>query len=262
MQHYEKKWASRDLQRIETLRDFARVNGSTGEPEACPPFVHAESVQYALDKARGSRQLDSSGICLASVRLLFRVFPLHVINALAAFITSFAHIQGELINASVFGKEGCTPRVEAVRMILPLTALLTLCDIIVSRELARMIGERFPVPEFIYLGCTVGSQCLDVAYAAQLVIEKALDSKSAGAVATADIRAYYDSLDCFLIAKFLIEAGLDRVLVAAALALQLGPAVCVCVCVCVWVHSALMCPRQGVSNRESNRGGLRPCSSR
>ena len=73
------------------------------------------------------------------------------------------------------------------------------------------------------------TQCLDVAFTAQISIEKGLDLHSRGAIATADIRRYYDSINMVRFASFLIRKGCPLPLAIACLRVQMLPQVCLAV---------------------------------
>ena len=59
----------------------------------------------------------------------------------------------------------------------------------------------------------------------QLTTEKGLDTHSAGAVATCDIRRYYDSLDPLLVTRFLVSKGCPWQTAICCLKLQMLPKV-------------------------------------
>jgi len=70
-----------------------------------------------------------------------------------------------------------------------------------------------------------GTQCLDIAHVAHLVIEKGMEQHSRGAIASSDIRRFYDNVPVLSIAHFLISEGCCHALVCAILLIQLFPTV-------------------------------------
>ena len=103
-------------------------------------------------------------------------------------------IHEQTIAARVYGKESHEPIASECRAILPLPSLLTLADIIVSTKLQKWLCSNFKVPKSVFIGGRPGTQCLDIAFGTQLVVEKGLDEKSAGAISSCDIRRFYDSI--------------------------------------------------------------------
>ena len=114
------------------------------------------------------------------------------------------------------------------RAILPLSAVLVVCDCLLSERVRSWAEVNLPSP----VGCLVGgkrhTQCLDVAHTAHLVIEKGLDDHSAGAITTFDIRRFYDSINPVRVARFLISRGMDPGTVAACVRVQSLPIVYIC----------------------------------
>ena len=108
-----------------------------------------------------------------------------------------------------------------IRLILPLPSLLAVIDAIVAALLTDYISESTPqfYPEFdcCFFGSMPGTQCLDVAWAVHHAIEKMLDCHSQGAVASADIRQYYDHLPPLKAARHFCERGVPSALAATFL---------------------------------------------
>ena len=123
----------------------------------------------------------------------------------------------------VYGKESHNPSSDACRAILPLSAMHTIVDSLLSAKILAELPRILPVPEGCYLGGRPGTQCLDIAFDCQMVIEAGLDMHSKSAVCQADLRRYYDSLPTLHIAMFLIQLGVCPMLVAACVVAQMCP---------------------------------------
>ncbi len=153
-------------------------------------FFREMTCAAAINKCSNMRKIDSSGICVAAVKLVFSVSTDSVCNVCSDFGSSSENVSNETICGRVYGKESDIPEANECRAILPLTVLLTLCDIVLAQKLTAWILTDVQVPSSRHVGGLPGTQCLDIAHAAHLVIEEALDKKSSGAVATADIRRF------------------------------------------------------------------------
>ena len=70
-----------------------------------------------------------------------------------------------------------------------------------------------------------GTPTLDIAHGLQAVIEKGLDDRSQGGIAQQDIQKYYDSVDIFLVIRWLQGRGVPVALCAAVLRHQILPQV-------------------------------------
>ena len=81
--------------------------------------------------------------------------------------------------------------------------------------LERKLPMILPVRPGFFVGGRKKTQALDIGHAAALLIEKALDMKSEGAVAQVDIQTYFDALPVYEILQWLIREGVDTALAAA-----------------------------------------------
>ena len=140
---------------------------------------------------------------------------------MSSFVNNRAACKQEVIVGRCYGKDCCSPSPGDCRAILPLPALLTLADIMLSTRVNKWIQDDLMPRSTCFIGALPGTQCLDISHSVQLVVKKALDIKSRGAVATADIRRYYDSLNMLRVARFLVSRGCDAATVAACIRCQI-----------------------------------------
>ena len=114
------------------------------------------------------------------------------------------HIEGR-----TYGKRANDVPVENTRIVLPLLALANLADFILARRINKFVDAAWSFKPHTYVGAVPGTQCLDIAAAVQLGVEKMLDQHSAGWIAQADIARFYDSVSVIRVAKCAIGLGLD-----------------------------------------------------
>ena len=130
-------------------------------------------------------------------------------------------------NLKPWGKCTVRPKLDEVRGILPLTAMMSLADIVLSARLHRWLDERFPSSPELFHGALPGTQCQMLAHGAALLLERACDQRSQGAVAQGDIRSYYDNVHLLRVAQWMRREGCGHALLAAALRHQLLPTITV-----------------------------------
>ena len=90
-----------------------------------------------------------------------------------------------------------TPLGERLRAIIPMSSILRLMDRILGNALDRNLSTLLPARPGFVEGGRPKTQALDICHAATLLIEKALDMKSEGAVAQVDIQTYFDALPVY-----------------------------------------------------------------
>ncbi len=149
---------------------------------------------------------------------------------LGTFVGSLSDIKAEHVEGTAYGKSSSIPECTECRVILPLSAILNLVDFLLAARLQTIIDESFLIPAGFLIGAKPGTQCLDIAHAGQLCLEKALDNHSQGAIGTADIRKYYDNLSWPKIVKLLDEREAQRNVLAACLMCQLSVYTTIKVC--------------------------------
>ena len=84
-----------------------------------------------------------------------------------------------------------------IRLIIPQGSLTDIVDCFLALQLRSEIDELFPClkeKEF-FEGAKKHTQIMDIAHTAQMVIEKSIDNKSAGAVAQLDVKQHFDRID-------------------------------------------------------------------
>ena len=94
-----------------------------------------------------------------------------------------------------------------------------------SNRCLEWCAANIPLPASMYVGGDVGSQCLDIAHCVHLCIEKGMDAFSRTAVATSDIRRFYDSICPIRVANDMRRMGCPPSLCATVVRIQLCPSV-------------------------------------
>ena len=112
-----------------------------------------------------------------------------------------------------------------LRSIMPLPALLQIADVLVANQINSWVNGVLPCPRSCFEGAVKYTQPLDIAHGLALAIERGLDDRSHLAIAQADIRQYYDSLDVPALAWWLHLEGLNIAWTSAIVRLQMVPAI-------------------------------------
>ena len=108
-----------------------------------------------------------------------------------------------------------------MRSIMPLPALLQIADVLVANQINSWVNGVLPCPRSCFEGAVKYTQPLDIAHGLALAIERGLDDRSHLAIAQADIRQYYDSLDVPALAWWLHLEGLNIAWTSAIVRLQM-----------------------------------------
>ena len=140
-----------------------------------------------------------------------------------------------------FGKKAKDSLDVDLRAIVPMSSILRLLDRALAMKLDACLLTLLPSTPGFLIGGRPHTQCLDIAHGAALFIEKALDCRSEGSVAQADIRCYFDSLPLLLIFRWLLQHKVDPRLIAAIGRHQLLTTVYVCLGQCSAKIAARSC---------------------
>ena len=110
---------------------------------------------------------------------------------------------------------------------MPLPSRAELLDIILAARLRRFLDGALPQSAAVWEGARPKTQMLDITHGLSLVVEKAIDEGSAGALSQCDAATYYDCLDVVDCLKWMVRHGLDIATAAAAAKSQLLPRLCI-----------------------------------
>ena len=178
-------------------------------------------------------------------RLLYSAHEEQFRHCLQLFLSDSAwQREHESIQGRAYGKESSHPPANGVQCILPMSALGSICDFVLSSMLDRALEAHYRVPGSVIFGGRKGTQVADVAWASQLVIEKGCDSRSKSCIGSADIEKFYDSLPMLQIGLYLLKLGFSKALIATCMFFQMFP----CVNLSLLGHSVQVLSR--------SRGGL------
>ena len=217
--HFASKFGVNHSQHIENMRDVANRLSPVDVSVS-----HDECV-LALKEVRNARKIGKDGISLAVIKVMFKVVPDAMCSALNDLVNDEVALRAEEVGGLAWGKEGSKPAPKDIRVILPLSASLNILDHVISHRLASWCKSHFDLPESIYIGNTPKSQCLDVAFASQQVLEKGSDDHGAGVVAQCDIKQFFDHISPVLFYHRARQRGMHPALIAACFRMQLFPSV-------------------------------------
>ena len=122
-------------------------------------------------------------------------------------------------------KDSTHTSASAVRVIVPQTALLHLMDTLLANKLEVFLATQIQPSKMIWEGARPKTQQMDIISGLTLLVEKSMDMESRGAIAQADIKQHYDTMNCVRIFGWLVAKGLPTDLAAACLRHQLVPLV-------------------------------------
>lgn len=113
--------------------------------------------------------------------------------------------------------------VAKMRVLLPLGTILTVVDVLLSRELHSVCDSR-AVPPPSFWECAVPGEAHSashLAHSVRLLVEKGLDTASTFAVLQTDIATFYDKVDVIKAAEVAVAGGLRQSVVTATILHQL-----------------------------------------
>ena len=126
-------------------------------------------------------------------------------------------MQKLFIYGRIFGKNSQQPRKDETRAILPLGAVLSLMDAILTILLTPVANSLASADSRIFLGALPKAQPLQIMHTCHLVIEKGMDRKFEGCLGQADIKKFFDRLRCTVPADNLSNHGVDLGVIGAFL---------------------------------------------
>ena len=196
-------------------------------------FLHArEGRQVALDDCdirnafgRIDRRslYDQEGICVDLWRLAFEARPTAFAAMSSRTLASTTAMMRMQLAARAMGKGTSSPAPGEVRVIIPLSSLMQFFDAFLACRLDASMVHLVDQPRGVFIGGVPRTQGLDIALGLQTVMEKALDKRSEGGIAQADIAQYYDSLPVIKVARWLEAQGACHAFVAALVRHQMLP---------------------------------------
>jgi len=223
-EHFSSKFGFNDLHTRNLVSDFAN------RAEGLAPPIDEIRIETALCKLKRQFKFDREGICVDLLRVAFESDSSKFMSFLHTIIASKGAMSSLSNPMLCFGKSSSVPSLDHVRGIVPLNCLSKLIDRVLSLALADELARILPtyVPGCLICGQKF-TQAKDIGHGAVLLMEKATDRRSAGALAQGDIKQYFDSLPVLKICVWLEKKGVDVALLAAILRHQLFTIVCVIV---------------------------------
>ena len=203
------RWGAADLHVRESALDFMHA------AEKQLPDLSPMDFIVAFHKLKRWDQLDIDGVCITLLWFAFCADPDVFTLWMRRCVAHRSAVQALRARCKAVGKKSKDSLDTDLRAIVPMAACLRLLDRVLGLKIDAELSKLLPCIPGFFVGAQRHTQCLDIAHGAALFIEKALDSRSEGSVAQADIRCYFDSMPILRILKWLVQQGVDMALVAA-----------------------------------------------
>lgn len=160
------------------------------------PFHHRYSIpQDRQGDHTKTIQNDDDGVCPAA---WIMCDDDHLAKVLENWINDYpAEAQVPCTSGLAYagGKATSTPTTADIRLIAPQSSLATILDTYLAHETNVLVGETLPLPPEVFEAARPFTQPLDVSHSVSLLLEKGLDLQGQTAVASADIRQFFDHID-------------------------------------------------------------------
>ena len=217
--HYVAKWGGNDLQQRLNVLDLCLSH------EGMEMDISPEDIVVAAKQLNRVDVKDSDNVAARAWLLWAESCPAQSCAWLRRVLASTPDMKQFSIVGKVKGKRGQKSALEDLRAILPLTAALQVADAIISSRLNTWIDSKLPTPAGAFVAARPRTQATEVMLGCHLVMEKALDNRSQGCLAQADVASHYDTLCSVRITRWLLKSGCEPSLAIAALRFQLLPEV-------------------------------------
>ena len=213
---------------VGNLHRYGLIDDLLAQHRGRNPIWAESEVRSALACIGNQYRCDDTGECVAMWSLLFRRHPALVCSYFGWFAGCDSEARASEVAARGYGKSSASPLPTEIRVILPLRARAQIVDALVAQRLQCFLGRSEFKRDWLWVGAQKHSQPMEISWMLSQIIEKALDNRSIGGLAQADICAYYDHLDVLLCARWLLQAPtelVDPAVVMAALRWQMLPRV-------------------------------------
>ena len=213
---------------VDNDEDLTKLNCQLAATEGILLDLPNSVIQSAFDAIQQKEKLDSYGCCITGLLAIHHAYPYEFKCVLSRSLASAEAMRGLSISGRVFGKKSTVPKRDQTRAILPLSALLSMCDSLLNVLLTPIADQLTPADPRIYFGARPKTQPLQLMHTCQLVIEKGMDRRSMGSISQGDIEKFYDRIRYTIIAEYLCHNGADIALVGAVLRFHACTSVILC----------------------------------
>ena len=214
--HFEEKWLCNSFAKRSCYAEFLEKLAGLSAP------WQFDDIKRALANVKARKFVMHDGCSAAVLAPLAHAYGDRMVAWLAEAACSPALASEFVVHARVLGKSTVAPTLSEVRMILPLPPALQLLDWLVADSVQRWVEKVAPLPEHYFCGAIKGTQPCDIVAGVSRALERFDDDGGRGAVAQADVKHFYDSIDCVLIGQWMLRAGAPPWMVAAILVLQMN----------------------------------------
>lgn len=146
-----------------------------------------------------------------------------VCSAFAQLASSGECMRAQVIFAHAFGKKSSCPSVDRARAIMPLSSVMGFIDVLVSDAIHSTLDAQPELHPVECEGARPTSGAADLAWAARMVVEKALDRGSQGALGQGNTKQFYDHILIGECCGRLLDMGLPATVAHAASRHQMLP---------------------------------------
>ena len=218
-QDFRNKWGCSDQASAANIQDLLHMH------EHQNPLFTANDYGRAFSRLKKKFLTDATGISVAALEIIFIAHPVAFVHAANSALSRKTDCQEMHIQARAHGKTTSNPKKNECRAILPLSAIATLFDAIISDWIHNFVNDALPALNPTWEGARPATQCLDVACTMHIALEKMLESQSHGAIVTVDIQRYYDNVNITKCYAWLIRHGACPARAACMLRIQMLPKV-------------------------------------
>ena len=217
---FTKKWQSGCPHRRSVLQDELARHHGVALQGTCSDFIGA------AERLGKQFKLDNQGICPRSLRLVLAGAKDTTTDILNRLLSDDDFFSNSVVDGRTAAKVSGPALSSQIRSILPMPTILMIFDCIIDKELQEIVSQAASQCSNGYLECAIRRrQILDCTFALTMHLEKCLDAHGKGAIAGADIKAFYDTLDPLLIFRWLVGRGDHRAVAASFLRLHCLPEV-------------------------------------
>ena len=153
-----------------------------------------DEVLSSCQAIRHTNKIDMDGLCVQIILATARATHRAIANLLSIILSDTATMTSLRVRACLFGKRGPDTAAKDTRAIIPLGAVMQICDSILANRFHCKLNALCPDIDGCFFNAQPQTQTLEIAHAAHLVLEKGMDAESAGSVAQAAVQTFYDSL--------------------------------------------------------------------
>ena len=166
-----------------------------------------DDLSAAFLASKRDCKISYDGTCMRAWWEFFQVSPSSLLEYMRKLLCDPRAFEGYQVRGRPFAKSSSITPVDDIRLILPMSPILSLVDILLSSQIRKHAMASVSVPRSCYIGGSAGTQVCDIVAGISLTLERGKDRRDAGASAQADIMKYYDSISPLLVHAWMQRRG-------------------------------------------------------